>query len=140
MPQVRADYLIRPNERPAIGMKLGGGYVKLCQKLPLEASEGKAKLDFLEHGGIDKTEGSAVAPLVVSTNGFPARARTNGHLVVVLFAERKVNGITFLKAEDINIGVDGGGLTQQSGRGPGVQLLVVWKGSRNRTGVRWVWL
>jgi len=121
-------------------MKLGRGYVQLHQKLPLEASEGKAKLYFFQHGGVDNVEGSAVVSLVVNTNGFPARARTNGHLVVVFLAERKVNEITFLEVEDINISVDGGGLTQQSGRGPRVQLLVVLKGSCNRTGVRWVWL
>jgi len=34
-------------------MKLGGGYVKLRQKLPLKASEGEAELDLFEHCGVD---------------------------------------------------------------------------------------
>jgi len=90
-------------------MKLGGGYVKLSQKLPLEASEGEAELDFLEHRGVDKAKGFTVASPVVSANGFSKRARRNGHLVIVFFAERKVNLITFLEAEDVDVGVNGGG-------------------------------
>jgi len=37
----------------------------------------------------------------------------NRHLVIVFLAERKVSFITFLEAEDIDVGVNGGGLTQQ---------------------------
>jgi len=95
-------------------MKLGGGYVKLSQKLPLEASEGEAEFDFLEHRGVDKAKGLAVTPLAVSANGLSGRTRSNNHFVVVFFAERKVSLITFLEAEDVEVGVNGGGLTQQS--------------------------
>jgi len=95
-------------------MKLGGGYVKLSQKLLLEASEGEVELDFLEHRGVDKAKGFAVSSPVISANGFSGRTRTNGHLVVVFFAERMVSLITFLEVEDVDVGVNGGGLTQQS--------------------------
>jgi len=95
-------------------MKLGGGYVKLRQKLPLKASEGEAELDLFEHCGVDKAKGFVVASLVVSADGFFGRSRANEHLVVVFFAERKVSWITSLEAEDIDVSIDGGGLTQQS--------------------------
>jgi len=94
-------------------MKLGGGYVELGQEVPLETSEGEAELDFLEHGGIDEAEGFAIAPLVVSADGFSRGTRMNVHLVVMLLAKGKVSLITFLKAKDVDVGVDGGGLTQQ---------------------------
>ena len=113
MSQVRTDNLICPDERPAIGMKLGGSYVKLGQELPLKRSEGEAELDLLEHRGIDEAEGLAIAPLVVSADGFSGRTRMNRHLVIVFLAERKVSLITFLEAEDVDVGVNGGGLTQQ---------------------------
>jgi len=88
-------------------MKLGEGYVKLRQKLPLKASEGEAELDLFEHCGVDKAKGFVVASLVASANGFSGRAMTNGHLVVVFFAERKVSWITSLEAEDIDVSIDG---------------------------------
>jgi len=81
-------------------MKLGGGYVKLSQKLPLETSEGEAEFDFLEHRGVDKAKRLAVTPLAVSANGFSGRTRSNSHFVVVFFAERKVSLITFLDNEN----------------------------------------
>ena len=62
MSQVCAEDLVSPYERPAVGMELGGGYVKLGQELPLKACEGKPKLDLLEHGGVDEAEGGVVAP------------------------------------------------------------------------------
>ena len=114
VPQVCANNLVRPDECPAVGMKLGGGYVELSQELPLEASEGQAELDLLEHGSIDEAEGLAIAPLVVGADGLPRGTRTNGHLVIMLLAKRKMNFITFLEAKDVNVGVDGRGLTQQS--------------------------
>jgi len=95
-------------------MKLGGGYVELGQKLPLEASKGEAELDFLEHGGIDEAEGFAIAPLVVDADGFSRGTRMNGHLVIMLLAKGKVSLITFLEAKDVDVGVDGRGLTQES--------------------------
>jgi len=56
-------------------MKLGGGYVELGQELPLEASEGEAELNLLEHGGIDEAEGFTIAPLVVGADGFSRGTR-----------------------------------------------------------------
>jgi len=113
MSQVCTNNLISPDERPTVGVKLGGGYVKLGQELPLEAGEGKSELDLLEHCGVDEAEGAAVAPQVISVNGLAGRARTHRHLVIVLFVEREMILITFLEAEDVAVGVDGGILTQQ---------------------------
>ena len=111
---MRADDLIRPDECPAVGMKLGGVYVELGQELPLEASEGEAKLDLLEHGGIDEAEGFAIAPLVVGADGFSRGTRMNGHLLIMLLAKEKVSLTTFLEAKDVDVGVDRRSLTQQS--------------------------
>jgi len=44
---VRAKDLIGPDERSAVGMKLGGGYVEFGKELPLEAGEGNRSLTFL---------------------------------------------------------------------------------------------
>jgi len=121
-------------------MKLGGGYVKLGQELPLETSEGEAGLDLLEHRGIDKEEGLAIAPLVVSADGFSGRTRMNRHLVIVFLVERKVSFITFLEAEDVDVGVNGGGLTQQSRSGPWIQPFVIREGPHSCAGLRWSWL
>jgi len=112
--QVCADNLIRPDKCPAVGIKLGGGYVKLGQELRLETSEGEAELDLLEHRGIDEAEGFAIAPLVVSADGFSRGRRINIHLVIMLLAKGKVSLITFLEAKDVDVGVDGRVLTQQS--------------------------
>jgi len=95
-------------------MKLGGGYVKLSQKLPLEAGERESELDFLEHRGVNEAKWVAVAPLVISTNRLSGRTRTHRYLVIVFFAERKVSLVTFLEAEDVVVGVNGGSLTHQS--------------------------
>ena len=54
-----AEDLVSPHERPVVGMKLGGGYVKLDQEFPLKACEGEPKLDLLEHGGVDEAEGGS---------------------------------------------------------------------------------
>jgi len=110
---MRTNDLVCPDERSAVGMKLSGGYVKLGQELSLETSEGEAELDLLEHRGIDKAEGFIVAPLVIRAYGFFGRTRMNRHLVIVFLAERKVSLINFLEAEDVDVGVNGGGLTQQ---------------------------
>jgi len=69
-------------------MKLGRGYVKLGQELPLEASEGETKLDLLEHGGIDEAEWFTIAPLVVSADRLSWGTRMNSHLVIMFLAER----------------------------------------------------
>jgi len=107
MSLVCAEDLVSPYERPAVGMELGGGYVKLGQELPLKACEGKPKLDLLEHGGVNEAEGGIVAPLIVGADGHTGRTRTHGHFVIVLFAEREVLLITFLEPKDVAIGVDG---------------------------------
>ena len=106
MSQVRAYNLVRPDERPAV--------VELGQELPLEASEGEAELDLLEHGGIDEAEGFTIAPLVVDADGFCKGTRMNDHLVIMLLAKGKMSFITFLETKDVNVSVDGRGLTQQS--------------------------
>jgi len=113
MPQVRTDYLVSPDERPVVGMKLGGGYVKLGQELPLEAGEGESKLDLLEHCGLNEAERGVVTPLIISADRLAGRTRTHRYFVIVLFAEKEVILITFLEAEDVAVGVDGGSLTQQ---------------------------
>ena len=110
---MRADDLVSPDERPAVGMKLGGGYIKLGQKLPLEAGERKSELDFFEHHGINEAEGVAITPLVISTNRLPGWTRTHRHLVIVFFAGGKVSLVTFLEAEDVAVGVNGESLAQQ---------------------------
>ena len=63
-----AHYLERPHERPAVGMKLGGGDVELGKKLPFKASEGKPKFHLLEQGGVDEAERPTVVPLVIGAN------------------------------------------------------------------------
>jgi len=88
-------------------MKLGEGYVKLGQELPLEAGERESELDFLEHCGVDEVEGAVVAPLVIGANRLSRRTRIHGYLVIVLLAEGKVSLVTFLKAEDVAVSVDG---------------------------------
>ena len=117
-------------------MKLGGGYVKLGQELPLETSEGEVELDLLEHRSIDEAEGFVVAPLVVSTDGFSGRTGMNRHLVIMFLAERKVSLITFLKAKDVDVGVDREGLTQQGCNSPWIQLFVVREGPHSCAGLR----
>jgi len=121
-------------------MKLGEGYVKLSQELPFETSEGEAELDLLDYRGIDEAEGLAIASLVFSADGFSGRTRMDRHLVIAFLAERKVNFITFLEAEDVDVDVNGGGLTQQGRSGPQVQPFVVREGSQSCAGLGWVWL
>jgi len=99
--------LVGPDKRPTVGMKLGGAYVKFGQEFPLEAGEGESELDFLEHCGVDEAEGAAVAPLVISTDRLSRMTRMHRYLVIVFLAERKVSLVTFLKAEDVAVGVDG---------------------------------
>ena len=75
MSQVRASDLVGLDERPTVGMKLGGGYVEFSQELPLEAGEGESELDFLEHCCVDEAEGAAVAPLVISADRLTRKKR-----------------------------------------------------------------
>jgi len=114
MSQVRTNDLVSPDERPTVGMKLGGGYVKLGQELPLKAGERKSELDLLERRGVNEAKGGAVAPLIISANRLSGRTMTHIYLVIVFFAGREVILVTFLEAEDVAVGVDGGSLTQQS--------------------------
>jgi len=104
---MRAKDLIGPDERPAVGMKLGGGNVEFSQELPLEAGEGESELDFLEHRCIDEAEGAAVVTLVISADGLARGTRMHRYLVIVFLAGRKVGWVTFLETEDIAFRVDG---------------------------------
>ena len=106
MSQVRTNNLVSPDERPTVGMKLGGGYVELGQELPLKECEGKSKLDLLEHSGVDKAERGVVAPLIIGADGLTGRTRAHIYFVIVLFAEREVILITFVETKDIAIRVD----------------------------------
>ena len=85
-------------------------------------------------------KGFAIAPLVVGADGLSGGTRMNYHLVIMFLAERKVSLITFLEVKDVDVGVDGRGLTQQSRSSPGVQPFVVRKGFHSRAGLRWGWL
>jgi len=77
-------------------------------------SEGEAELDLLEHGSINEAKGFAIVPLVVGADGLPRGTRMNDHLVIMLLAKGKMSFITFLETKDVNVSVDGRGLTQQS--------------------------
>ena len=101
MSQVRTDDLVSPDERPAVGMKLGGGYVKLGQELPLKAGERKSELDLLERRGVNEAKRGAIAPLIISANRLSGRTRTHRYLVIMFFAEREVILVTFPEAEDV---------------------------------------
>jgi len=101
-------------------MELGGSYVELGQELSLKTREGKPEFDLLEHGDVHEAEGSVVAPLVISADWLTGRTRLHHHFVVMLFAEREVFLVTLLEAEDVKVGVDRGGLTQQGCGGPRV--------------------
>jgi len=68
-------------------MELGRGDVELGQQLPLEASERKPKLHFLEQRGVDEAEQLAVVPLIVSTDWFSKEARQHCHFVIMLFVK-----------------------------------------------------
>ena len=70
-----AHDLERPHERPAVGMKLGGGDVELGKKLPFKASEGKPKFHLLEQGGVYEAEQPAGVPLIVNAHRHVGRAR-----------------------------------------------------------------
>ena len=102
-----ANDLVGPDERPAVGMKLSGGYVEFSQELPLEAGERESELDFLEHCCVDEAEGAAVAPLVFSADRLTRKTRMHRYLVIMFLAERKVSVVTFLETEDIAVRVDG---------------------------------
>ena len=102
-----ANDLVGPDECPAVGMKLGGGYIKLGLELPLEAGEGESEFVFLEHYSVDEAKGAAVAPLVIGANRLSRRTRMHRYLVFVFLAKRKVSLVTFLETEDIAVRVDG---------------------------------
>jgi len=82
-------------------MKLGGGYVKLGQELPLKAGERKSELDLLERRGVNEAKRGAIAPLIISANRLSGRTRTHRYLVIMFFAEREVILVTFPEAEDV---------------------------------------
>jgi len=117
---VCADDLVCPDERPAVGVQLGGGDVKLSQKLPLKASEGESELNLLEYGCVDEAKGVTVVPFIVSSDWFPKKTRVNGHLVIMFLTKGKVGLVSSLQTENICCSVDRGGLTQQGWSGPRV--------------------
>ena len=112
--------LVCPDERPAVGVQLGGGDVKLSHKLPLKASEGESEPDLLEYGCVDKAKGVTVIPFIVSADRFPRKTRANGHLVIMFLTKGKVGLVSSLQTESICFSVDRGGLTQQGWSDPGV--------------------
>jgi len=87
-------------------MELGGGNVKLGQKLPLKACEGEPKFDLLEHGGAYEAEGGVAAPLSISADWLTRRTGPHNHFVVVLFTEREVLLIALLEAKDVEVRVN----------------------------------
>jgi len=116
--QVGAENLVSSHEHPAVEMELGGGNVELGQKLPLEA--GKPEFDLLEHSCVYEAEGGLVAPLIIGADWLTGRTRPHDHSVVMLFIEREVFPVTLLETEDVKVGVNGRGFTQQGRGGPQV--------------------
>ena len=53
------------DERPAVGVQLGRGNIKLGQELPLETSEREPEPNLLEYGCIDEAERVVVVAIVV---------------------------------------------------------------------------
>jgi len=117
---VCADDLVCPDERPAVGVQLGGGDVKFSQKLPLKASEGESELDLLENSCVDEAKGVTVVPFIVSTDRFPRKTRANDHLVIMFLVKGKVGLVSSLQTKNFCFSVNRGGLTQQGWSGPGV--------------------
>ena len=113
-----ADNLVSSHERPAVGMELGGSNVELGQELPLKTRKGNPKFDLLKRGGVDEAEGGAVTPLIISANWLTGRTRPHNHFIIMLFAEGEVCLVTPLEANNVKVGVDGGGLAQQGCGGP----------------------
>ena len=122
-----ANNLVCPDKRPAIGMQLGRGNIKLSKKLPLKASKGKLELNLLEHGCVNKAKRVTIVALAISTNGFPARTRTNNNLVIMLLMERQVGLIS--QAKNVSLRVNRGSLIQQGWRSPGIQQSVIRNGA-----------
>jgi len=108
-------------------MQLGRGNIKLGQELPLKASKGEPKLNLLKHGCIDKAERVAIVAIIISTNRFPGRTRTNNNLVVMLLMECEVGLIS--QAKNNGLRVNQGSLVQQSWRSPWVQQFVIRNGA-----------
>jgi len=82
--------LKRPYERPAVGVKLGGGDVELSQQLSLETSEGKSELHLLEKRRAEKAERLAIARFVVSADRLLGVTRQHDHLTIMLLVKRKI--------------------------------------------------
>jgi len=101
-------------------MELGGSNVELGQELPLKTRKGKPEFDLLKHGGVDEAEGGVVAPLVISADWLTGKTRPHNHFIIMLFTEGEVCLVTPLEANNVKVGVDGGGLTKQVCGGPRV--------------------
>jgi len=61
--------------------------------------------------------------LVIGANRLFGRTRTHRYLVIMFIAEREVILVTFLEAEDVAVGVDGGSLTQKAEEAQGYSCL-----------------
>jgi len=66
---------------------LGGGYIALCEQLPLEGRKGEAQTDTLEHRLVKEEEGFPPIGPVVHTNWLPRGAMTNGNVRIMGSAE-----------------------------------------------------
>ena len=108
--------MVCSDERPAVGVQLGRGNIKLSKKLPLKTSKGERELDLLEHGCVNTAERVTIAALAISTNRFPGRTRTNDNLVIMLLMECEVGLIS--QAKNVGLRVNRGSLVQQSWRSP----------------------
>ena len=121
---MRVDNLECPNKRPAVGMELSRGNIKLGQELPLKASKREPELNLLKYGCIDEAGGVAVVAVIISTDRFPRKTRTDGHFVIMLLMKGKMGLIS--EMENIGLSVDRGSLIQQGWRSPWIKQFVVW--------------
>ena len=108
--------LVCPDKRPAVGMQLSRGNMKLGKELPLKASKGEPELNLLKNGCVNKVERVAIVDVAISTNRFPGRTRTNNNLVIMLLMECEVGLIS--QAKNVGLRVNRGSLVQQGWRSP----------------------
>ena len=89
------DYLERPYERPAVGVKLGRSDVELGQQLSLETSKGKSELHLFEKCRVEEAERLATARFVVSADRLLRVARQHDHLAIMLLVKGKIRLVPF---------------------------------------------
>jgi len=114
-------------------VQLGRGNIELGQELPLETSEREPEPNLLEYGCIDEAERVAIVAIVISTERFPRRTRTNGNLIVMLLMKGKMGLISQMVNSGLSI--DRGSLIQQGWRSPWVQQFIVRNGAYNGIGL-----